>query len=390
MEKVRVGIIGVGNMGGAHAWQIACGNIPGMELTALCDNNPTHLESVKERFGDIPAFLDYNDLLKSGLTDAVIIATPHYLHPPIAIAAFERGQHVLSEKPAGVYVKQIRAMNDAAKKSGKIFGIMFNQRTNPLFAKARQIVQGGELGELKRMVWIITNWYRSQHYYDSGSWRATWSGEGGGVLMNQAPHNLDLWQWICGMPKSIRATCPVGKYHSIEVEDEASIFAEYENGATAAFLTSTGEYPGTNRLEISGTLGKLVIEGGKLTHWRLNASERDVCFASDKSFPSIETEVTVLEQTERESAHAGILQNFAAAILHGEELLAPGYDGIYEATLTNAAYYSAWHDTKVTLPLDEDAYYADLRLHIESSSGEKQGTGAKAHNKYSDRWQVNW
>ncbi len=390
MEKVRVGIIGVGNMGGAHAWQIFCGNIPNMELTALCDNNQTHLESVQERFPSIPTFADHHALLASGLTDAVIIATPHYLHPPIAIDAFAAGQHVLTEKPAGVYVKQIRAMNEAAEKSGKIFGIMFNQRTNPLFAKARELVQGGELGELKRMVWIITNWYRSQHYYDSGSWRATWSGEGGGVLMNQAPHNLDLWQWICGMPQTVRAVCPVGKYHSIEVEDEASIFAEYENGATATFLTSTGEYPGTNRLEIGGTRGKLVIEGGKLTHWRLKESERDVCFGSEKSSPSIETEVTVIEQTERESAHSGILQNFAGAILHGEPLLAPGYDGIYEAMLTNAAYYAAWHGKTVTLPLDEDLYYEDLRARIETSSGEKHGKGAKAHAKYSSRWQVNW
>jgi predicted dehydrogenase len=266
---------------------------------------------------------------------------------------------------------------------------MFNQRLNPLYRRARELVRSGSLGELKRMVWIVTNWYRTQRYYDSNAWRATWKGEGGGVLMNQAPHNLDIWQWICGMPKTVRAVCSVGKYHSVEVEDEAAIYAEYENGATAIFLTSTGEYPGTNRLEISGTHGKLVIEEGKLTLLKLPSSEREICFASEEIFPRIEIERSIFEPAEKDLAHNGILENFANAILYGEELIAPGYEGIHEAHLANAAYYSAWHNTDITLPLDEDLYYGELCTRIDASH-EKKHIKGNSSEPASLRWQVNW
>ena len=148
------------------------------------------------------------------------------------------------EKPAGVYTRQVKEMNEVAKKSGKVFGIMYNQRTNPIYQKLRDLVKSGELGDIKRIIWIITDWYRSQSYYDSGGWRATWAGEGGGVLINQCPHNLDLWQWICGMPARIRAFCSYGKYHDIEFEDDVTAYMEYENGATGVFITTTGEAPG--------------------------------------------------------------------------------------------------------------------------------------------------
>ena len=203
MEKIKLGIIGMGNMGSGHFRNVKDGKCPSVEVTAVCDINPQRLENL----GEIATFTDADKMLESGLIDSVLIAVPHYLHPLMAIKAFEHKINVLTEKPAGVYVRQVREMNEAAAKAGVKFGIMFNQRTNPLYIKAREIVQSGQLGKPKRLVWIITNWYRTQAYYDSGSWRATWDGEGGGVLLNQAPHNLDLWQWILGMPKRIRAFC---------------------------------------------------------------------------------------------------------------------------------------------------------------------------------------
>ena len=282
MEKdarsLRVGIVGVGNIGSAHAASLYQSAIQGMTLTALCDTNPYKRERLAEIYPDVPVFASHEEMLAAGLTDTVIISTPHRFHPPIAIDAFRAGQHVLSEKPAGVDCRAVKELYEVAKCSGKAFGIMFNQRTDPLFIKARELVKSGRLGELKRLVWIITNWYRPQSYYDSGSWRATWNGEGGGVLLNQAPHNLDLWQWIFGMPKRIRAFCYNGKYHNISVEDDATIYAEYENGATATFITTTGEYPGTNRLEISGDRGKIVIEHGALRFIELSEAERTFCY----------------------------------------------------------------------------------------------------------------
>ncbi|MDF2944198.1 MAG: oxidoreductase domain protein [Herbinix sp.] len=390
MDEVRIGIIGIGNMGFAHAKCIGSGEIEGLKLTALCDLDEEKIDKVRKEFPDIPVFIDYKELLGSGLVDAIIIAVPHILHADIAIDAFDSGLHVLVEKPADIMTSKARAMNEAAEKSGKVFCIMFNQRTNPIFAKAREIVQSGQLGALKRLVWIITNWYRTQHYYDSGSWRATWSGEGGGVLLNQAPHNLDLMQWIFGMPIKIRAFCSVAKYHDIEVEDDATIYAEYKNGATGVFITSTGECPGTNRLEISGDLGKLVLEDGKLKWWKLNQPEREFCFNVKEGFYEPSTEYCEFAAENQGTAHKGILQNFSDAILKHEELLAPGYDGINELQISNAAYLSSFQDRWVELPVCEKEFEECLKQLAINSGGSQMFTSHSMSSGYNERWQVRW
>ncbi len=391
MNQVRIGIIGIGNMGSAHLNCIGAGRIAGMEVTCVCDCNPERLKLCQKQYPQISVFLDYKEMFASRKLDAVLIAVPHRLHAQIAAEALEAGFHVLVEKPVDVSVSAAIRLNEAAKKSDRIFAIMFNQRTNPLFLKAREIVQGGELGELKRSVWIITNWYRTQRYYDSGSWRATWAGEGGGVLLNQAPHNLDLWQWICGMPVSLTAFCDVAKYHKIEVEDDVTIVARYENGAIGTFITSTGEYPGTNRLEISGSLGKLVIENGMLKWWKLKESERTYCFETKSNSGKIETEYLEIVQKEKESAHAGILQNFANAILKGETLLAPGEEGIRELSLSNAAYLSQWTGNReISLPFDSRLFDEKLAELAKNPAEVLSRDGEKGYSEYSERWQVRW
>lgn len=392
MSGIKVAVIGFGNMGTAHATCLAEGKICGLELGAVCDIQPERLEESRRRFPDVPCFAGYRELLAAGVAQAAVVATPHPLHGEIASATLRAGLHTLVEKPMEVSVTKAEALAETARQSGKVFAVMLNQRTNPIFRRAREIVQGGELGEMKRTVWIITNWYRTQHYYDSGSWRATWAGEGGGVLLNQAPHNLDLWQWICGMPVSVTAQCEVAKYHHIEVEDEALLFTRYANGATGLFITSTGEYPGTNRLEISGTLGKLVLEEGKLKWWKLRQNERDVRFGSEANFARIDMDYTEFVPQEKEAAHAGILQNFADAILEGAPLLSPGADGLAELTLSNAAYLSQWQgNVPVALPLDGAAFDRLLAERAAASAyhGTSQ-TGEKASGQYSERWQVNW
>lgn len=386
-EKLRVGIIGIGNIGSAHASAIYSGNVPNMSLAALCDTDTDRRAELCEKYPDIPVFSSHKELISSGLCDAVVIATPHYFHPPIAIDAFGAGLHVLTEKPAGVDCASVKEMCAAAELSGKTFGVMFNQRTNKLFAEAKRMVDAGEIGELKRVVWIITNWYRKQAYYDSGTWRATWSGEGGGVLINQAPHNLDLWQWICGMPKSVRAECYVSKFHNIEVEDDATIFAEYENGATAVFITSTGDYPGTNRLEITGTGGKIILEGGKLTLHKLSIDEREFRLMPEDRKNS----VTVTELTdEKINGHCAILENFAAAILDGTPLLAPGVDALCELELSNAAYLSAWQNQKISIPVNDEAFLNILEEKKSASSFRTAKNAKERSDAYSTRWNTNW
>ena len=390
-DTLRVGFIGIGNMGSAHATMVGSGSIRGLRLAAVCDIDRDRLELCMQRNPGVKGSTNWLDLVHDPELDVIIVAVPHPLHADIAMEALKNGKHVLTEKPVDITVTKARQLNETAAASGRVFGIMFNQRTNPLFAKAREMVRSGQLGQLQRSVWIITNWFRTQSYYNSGTWRATWAGEGGGVLLNQAPHNLDLWQWICGMPVEITAFCDIAKYHKIEVEDDVTIFARYANGATGAFLTSTGEAPGTNRLEITGTLGKIVIEEGRLKYWKLRRDVMDVCRTHPDSFVAMEYDYEEILQTEQETAHPGILQNFANAILFGEELLAPGTDGIYELSISNAAYLSsARGNVPVALPLDGREFDELLQKLIETSAVKDNDPDSKYNTTYHQRWQVRW
>ncbi|MBQ9384681.1 MAG: Gfo/Idh/MocA family oxidoreductase [Ruminiclostridium sp.] len=390
MDKVRLGIIGVGNMGSGHLGYVMKGECPRIEVTAIADTDPEKLKRAGGKLPAAAAFDSAEGLINSGKADAVLIAVPHYDHPGIAIKAFEHGLHVMTEKPAGVFTRQVREMNNAAKRAGTKFGIMFNQRTNPMYARAREIVRSGELGELKRLVWIVTNWYRTQAYYDSGIWRATWNGEGGGVLLNQAPHNLDLWQWIFGMPKRVRAFCTVGKYHDIGVEDDVTIYGEYENGATSTFITTTGEAPGSNRLEISGTKGKLVLEDGKLKHWRLKEDERITCAECKNGFVSPECDYEEFTAPEPDG-HPEILNNFADCILDGTELIAPGEEGLNSLSISNAAYLSSWKDSWADIPLDEDEFEKNLAWLCHNERLKKKPLlVSEPAEKLTERWRVHW
>lgn len=385
--SLRVGIIGVGTIGIAHATAIYNGEINGMELCALCDIDEERAKRLKEQFCGIPLFSSSEELIKSGDVDAVIISTPHYFHMPIAQMALENGINVLCEKPIGVYTFGMDKLMQAHKQSGKVFSVMLNQRTNKLFREAKRILDSGEIGKIKRSVWIITNWYRTQSYYNSSSWRATWQGEGGGVLMNQAPHNLDLWQWLCGMPKSIYAICNNGKYHNIEVEDEATVYAEYESGASGVFITTTGDFSGTNRLEITGTKGTIVLEKGTLALKKFSSDENDFCFGKcDK----IEVEQSIIYDEEY-NGHKSILQNFANAILKGEELIAPAEDAINELLICNASYLSSWTGERVEIPFDESKYLEILQKKVENSTAKEQSLTKNLFEKtYLKRWNTNW
>ena len=373
MDTLRIGIIGFGNMGTFHARYLSQGEVAGATLGAICDTDPERVKLARETYGkDLPLFDSAEALFAAKVVDAVIVATPHYFHPPIAVQGFANGCHVLVEKPAGVYTKQVREMIEAAAKSGCVFGVMFNQRCRPYHQKVKDIVQSGELGDIRRVVYVITDWFRPQAYYNSGGWRATWGGEGGGVLANQCPHNLDLWQWICGMPTRVRAFCDFGKFHDIEVEDDVTAYVEYANGATGVFMTTTGEAPGCNRLEISGDRGRLTLEGGKISFQRTRESVSKFLKENPNMFASPETwkcEVPTFGDGEE---HIGITKNWVNSILTGAPLLARGEEGINGVQLANAMLLSAWTDDWVNLPIDEDLYYSMLQEKINSSTYKKQ------------------
>ena len=372
-DKVRFGIVGVGNMGTGHARNLMDGKIRNGRLTAVADTNPAKLDALRQAYGDkIAYFATATEMFESGLIDCVEIAVPHYDHPSIAIDALKHGIHAVVEKPAGVYTKQVEEMLEFAKTSDKLLGIMFNQRTNPCFRKMKEIVASGQLGEIKRTNWIITDWYRTQDYYDSGAWRATWAGEGGGVLYNQAPHQLDLFQWIVGMtPSRVHAFCHFGKWHTIEVEDDVTAYMEYPNGATGVFITTTGDTPGSNRFEITGTLGKLVYEDDRVTFTRLLVDEREHCKTAKGGFVRPKSEEVAVRLVGENTQHIGILNNVANAILGYEELYAKAEEGIHGVALANAMHLSAWENRTVDMPVDGDAFLRHLEERIATSTVRK-------------------
>ncbi|MBQ7347876.1 MAG: Gfo/Idh/MocA family oxidoreductase [Clostridia bacterium] len=388
MEKVRFGIIGVGNMGSSHAKTFLRGKVENGVLTAICDIKPAKTDAVRalelDGASELAVFSDYKEMLASGLCDAVIVAVPHYDHPRLTMDALNAGLHVICEKPAGVYTKQVKEMNEVAAKSDKLFTMMFNQRTNCVYRKMRELIQAGELGEIKRVNWIITTWYRSQSYYDSGDWRATWHGEGGGVLFNQCPHQLDLLQWVTGMmPARVHSFCHFGKWHDIEVEDDVTAYLEYENGATGVFITSTADTPGTNRFEILGNKGKLVCEevsgaDGKskdvLTFERLETPEREFNSTYKGGFGQPKKETVNVETDGQNPQHAGIINNFANTILGIEPLFVDGKEGIRGVELMDSMLLSTWLGKTVSLPIDDDLYLAELNKRI-ATGRKKEGAG---------------
>jgi predicted dehydrogenase len=366
MKRVRVAVIGIGNIGNLHL-----GNIekePKVELTAVCDIVPERAKVAAERY-DVKAYFDADKLLADRVCDAVIIGTPHYAHTTIGIAAMKSGHHVLVEKPISVHKADCERLISAHTDKDLVFAAMFNQRTDPAYQKVRQLVVSGELGKLMRVTWVITNWFRTQAYYDSGGWRATWAGEGGGVLLNQCPHNLDLLQWIVGMPLSVRGFCDIGKRHTIEVEDEVTAYMVYPDGCTGLFVTSTGEAPGTNRLEIAGDRGKLVMEGEQILYTRNEIPATEFLQTSKASFARPPVWHVEIPYDGHGGQHAAVLENFADAIRDGAPLIAPAEEGIHSVELANAMLYSSLQGCTIDLPLDSAAYEARLKQLIAASAG---------------------
>jgi predicted dehydrogenase len=351
-------------MGSGHLENIA--KARRVKLMAVCDVIKTRADKAAAMY-QCAAFTDHKALLKSKLCDAVLISTPHYAHTTIGIDALNAGLHVLVEKPLSVHKADCERLLGAYKNKKQVFSEMFNQRTDPLYIKIRQMITGGELGELDRITWIITDWFRTQRYYDAGEWRATWAGEGGGVLTNQATHNLDLWQWMFGVPDRVRGFCKLGRKHKIEVEDEVTAYMDYDNGCSGVFISSTGEAPGTNRLEIVGERGKLVSENGDLTFFRNEVSTNQVIRHSPEKYTRPEVWTVRMSMPNQGGQHAGILQNFIDAIVSGAKLIAPAVEGIRAVEIGNAILYSSETGKTVDMPLDGRAYERMLKRKIKES-----------------------
>jgi predicted dehydrogenase len=368
MKRIRLGIIGMGNIGRYHAEYLRSGKVNRAELTAVCD-----AFAPLESYQPLKTFADPVKLIQSGDVDAVIISTPHYQHTTLGIAALEAGLHAMIEKPISAHKADAERLIAAAKKHPRqVFGGMFQLRTEPRYLKIRKLIQDGDLGEIVRLSWLITDWYRTEAYYASGGWRATWKGEGGGVLLNQCLHNLDTLAWLCGMPARVHGFCQLGRYHNIEVEDNVTAYLEYPNGATGIFVTSTGEAPGTNRFEIAGTRGKVVLEHNQLTFTRNETDMLEFSRTAKVGFAKPDVWRVEIPFTDAPAAHATILQNFIDAILDGTPLIAPGAEGLASVELANVMLYSSLLGRTVELPMDSAAYEKKLQQLIAESKFEKQ------------------
>ena len=371
MNKVRLGIIGLGNIGQHHCSYLLDGKISRAELTAACTPSSTGLEKYRGRVPHL--FTNGETLIRSGECDAVIVATPHFQHTTLGIAALEAGLHAMIEKPISAHKADAERLIACAKKHPKqVFAGMFQMRVEPRYAKMQKLIQSGELGTIVRINWIITDWFRTEAYYASGGWRATWKGEGGGVLLNQCLHQLDMLQWLCGMPSRVRGFCQLGRFHNIEVEDNVTCYLEWANGATGVFISSTGEAPGTNRFEIVGTRGKLVLENNQLAFTRNDADMIEFSQTAKSGFAKPEVWNVGIPFADAGHAHATIMQNFVDAILDGTPLIAPGDQGLGSVELANVLLYSSLIESPVKLPLDGAAWEAKLNELIVGSKLEKK------------------
>ena len=375
MEKVKFGIVGIGNMGSVHVKYVDA--ISNARLSAVCDINPAAFDRIApETREKIKCFTDVDTFLAEGDIDVVVVAVPHYSHPDIAIKAMNAGKHIIVEKPIAVHKAEAeRLIAEAAKHPELIKSLMFNQRTIPAHRKIKDMIDNGTLGKITRINWIITDWFRTQRYYDSGDWRASWRGEGGGVLLNQCPHQLDLWQWLFGMPKTMRAAVKFGKYHDIEVEDEVNAYMEYEDGKVGNFIASTGEMPGTNRLEITGDKGRLVYEKGEIQFIYNEIPTSEFCKTAEVAFgisDNWDSKVQIQGADNTTPQHQKVLANVADAVQKGTPLIAPMEEGIRGLELGNSMLLSGLLDKTLTLPIDSALYASELEKLIATSRYQKK------------------
>jgi predicted dehydrogenase len=384
-RKISIGLVGLGNIGATHAKILK--EMNNVHIAGVCDLVQEKADTYAKEL-NTQSYYNYKDLLEHSGLDAIIIAVPHYDHPTVALDAFARGVHVMCEKPIAVHLKDAQRMIDAYEDARKLhpdleFAIMFQERTLPFYRKVKSIVESGQLGKLTRATWIHTAWFRSQAYYNSGDWRATWAGEGGGILTNQCPHTLDMYQWLFGVPANITGHAHIGKYHDIEVEDEVTAYFEHNNGMIGHLIVTTAELPGTNRMEIIGENGKLVLEDGKLVLHKNPISMLQYSNETDQRFSKMEVErVEIDVDVNAASGHKVVTNKFVERLLNGTgELIAHGVEGVGALTLANGIMLSSFQRQTVEVPIDADAFEAKLKELIAGSRFVKKAAADVSHDE---------
>lgn len=368
---IRVALIGVGAMGKKYALMLSENRINNMMLSAVCARSDSNKGWIKENLKEDILFYESTEELFNHADgfDAVLIVTPHKEHPRLALEAFKHKKHVFCDKPAGITVSEAHAMNEAAEKAGTIYAMMFHNRSFPVYQELKKMLMERDLGDILRILFISSKNFRTNFYHKSSTWRSSFKGEGGGMLINQGTHSLDIWQWLFGMPEAIYAKIPFGKYNDFLVDDEATILMEYPGKVTGTFIMSTGEAFNGEKLEVVGTKGRVVIEDNQMSYWKNDVDSRIYGKTSEEnSKDKIHTEFKKIEFAAPENAYIKMFENFYNAIVSGEALIAPGEEGDKSLTLVNAAYLSAWKKEEVRLPFSEKEYEDYLKKMIDTEA----------------------
>ncbi|MBR2812817.1 MAG: Gfo/Idh/MocA family oxidoreductase [Solobacterium sp.] len=349
---MRCALIGLGVMRKKYALMLDSQEVKGLSLAAVVCRSDDSVQWANDHLHISDRVFRNEDELycHSELFDAVLIVTPDKLHPQMTIRALAEGKHVMCDKPPGILYADAEKMQETAERNGLVYALMCHQRTFPAHMRVRQLLREGAVGSIRRVLLVNSMFFRTPAYHASSPWRSSWKGEGGGALINQGYHILDFCTDLFGLPETVYAMIPFGKYNAFLVDDEATVLMEYPDRMTGTFIISTGERYPVDRLEILGTEGSLILEGN---HLRLTRFSQDTEGCGQQ---------VIEEDHARETKPYHImLENFAEAINSGTSLIASGKEGIGVLQLINAAYLSAWAEKKVTLPVDADAYTACLK-----------------------------
>lgn len=361
-KTVRIALIGFGSMGKNYARMLYAGLVPELKLSGVCCRNGAGQALLREEFPGVRIYENVEQMQRHEEEfDAVLIVTPHATHVELGFAMAKLGKHFLMDKPAGVYASRVQELVEFCRERGVSFGMMFNNRMLPAFRIAQDYIRSGKLGRLHRAVWVCNSWYRSPVYHRSAPWRSSWQGEGGGLLINQNQHYLDIWQWLFGMPEKLYAAMEFGRYNDFAVDDAVDIQFVHSGGFHGTMVSATGEAPGVNRLEIWGEKGCLTVQDGARVFWDENALStvefgkvNEVPFGTP---PHTRVEIPV---EKAENPYLLAFGNFAGHLLRGEPLFADGMDGLRTVQLTNAAYLSGWQEKRVSVPVDAEAFQKEL------------------------------
>ncbi len=366
MKKVRYGIIGVGVQGKKYADLIQSGKMENSVLTALCTTSEEKKTKLEDEYQDVSVFLDYKDMIKSKEVDAIITTCPSQYHTEIARNALVMGVSVLNEKPAGINSRQVSNLNAIYKrfksKNNVSYGLVFNQRTNTIYQEIKKIIETKQLGDFRRINWIQNSWYRPKEYYESGFWRAKYSQEGGGLIINQAQHTLDLFYYMVGLPKKVFAKTLLGYQRDITTDSDVSVIFEYENGATGNYVSCTHDMMGTDRLEIDLSGGKIIVENEQCTIYTFFKDEKEVNLTySNAEYKNIENifidkKIITNQNNAPDKQYLMIIENFSNNILNGEPLIADGLDSGFSVQMSDAINLSNYYGKELTIPVDEDDY----------------------------------